>query len=67
MSAHAYDYDAQCWVEGPRAEQLLREQRAEIVGILRSARGQEYLDFCRRKGEPRRTPAEELRAMGETP
>lgn len=62
----AYDYDAQAWVEGPRAEQLLSEQRGEILAILRSGRGQEYLDYVRRKGEPRRLVADVLREMGET-
>jgi hypothetical protein len=41
----AYDYDRQCWVTGPEARALLRQQLAEERALLVGPRGQEYLTF----------------------
>ncbi len=41
----AYDYDRQCWVEGPAATALLYDQLEETVGILEGPDGQLYLDM----------------------
>jgi len=33
-TATAYDYDAQCWVTGPAAERLIREQARQTLACI---------------------------------
>lgn len=41
----AYDYNRQCWVTGPEADSLSREQLLAELDLLRGARAAEYLRF----------------------
>ena len=60
-STLAYDYDKQTWINGDGAARLLCAQLLEHLALVRSDRGQAYLDTMRRKGEPRRMVADVLR------
>lgn len=49
---HAYDYRAQCWLEGEEGTRLEIQQLQEELGILQSKRGPEYLKRMAKKDEP---------------
>lgn len=38
----AYDYDRQCWVQGPEALALHRRQVADTLAVLHSPKGAEF-------------------------
>jgi hypothetical protein len=59
----AFDYDRQRWLSGPEAEALLGQQKEETLALLRSPRGQAYLDSIRRRGEPRKLVADAIREL----
>ena len=42
---HAYDYDAQRWIDGDAGTQLLRQQQQERLDLLLSDRGADYARF----------------------
>ena len=42
----AYDYDHQQWIQGEIARHLLIKQSEELLALLKSERGQEYVSFA---------------------
>ena len=42
----AYDYEHQQWAEGEIARHLLIKQSTELLALLKSERGQEYVSFA---------------------
>ena len=49
---HAYDYDAQQWVEGEPARKPLIAQLKENLTLMSSDRAEDYLWFSQRIDDP---------------
>lgn len=60
-----YDYDAQEWNTGQKAERLRADQLREELELIEGARGQEYLTFTG-STETTETVASRIRAEIET-
>tara|TARA_Y100000310_G_C20093473_1_gene539355 strand:- start:219 stop:431 length:213 start_codon:yes stop_codon:yes gene_type:complete len=49
---HAYDYDAQVWVEGRAASKLALAQAREELAVMNGERGAAYLAFVNSPHSP---------------
>jgi hypothetical protein len=65
-TATAYDYDAQCWVTGPAAEHLIREQARQTLACIDRPSYRQMMGYSDAEAVRIKTRARELAGENES-